>query len=185
MIQKTIRAFNDTTFTPTEAAEWLQELVDRTKSSQEGYNSIDELASLVKLLELATQALQNGEAGEVFADRAAATTAWTTRTGAGNQPQDGLAIYLVAEAEIHQWDSTEATHKTSFVRSKIIQHEVKIQEAYVLTEGKTDLTIFQVGDKFRAWLGNRYLVGFITAELTDTFANSVDDITKITLVYQG
>lgn len=61
-------------------------------------------------------------------------------------------------------------------------YEVKIQEAYVLTQGKTDLTDFEVGDKFRAWLGDRYVVGKIIALLTDTLANSINDTTKIKLV---
>jgi len=44
MVQKNIRRHNGTTFTVAEAAGWLKELDDRTKSSQSGYNSIDELA---------------------------------------------------------------------------------------------------------------------------------------------
>ena len=48
MNQNNIRQHNGTTFTVPEAAAWLKELDDRTKSSETGYNSINELAAKVK-----------------------------------------------------------------------------------------------------------------------------------------
>lgn len=48
MKQKTIREFNSKEFTVTEAAEWHKEFNDRTKSTQTGFNSIDELATIVQ-----------------------------------------------------------------------------------------------------------------------------------------
>jgi len=47
MNQTNIRPYNNQTFTVDEAAAWLKELNDRTKSSQVGRNSINELATLV------------------------------------------------------------------------------------------------------------------------------------------
>lgn len=60
---------------------------------------------------------------------------------------------------------------------------VKIQGATVETSGKTDLTVFEVGDKFTAWLDSntRYVVGKIVSLPID-FANDIDDRTKIKLV---
>jgi hypothetical protein len=139
MIQKEIRAFNDQTFTPQEAANWLQELVDRTKSSQAGYNSIDELGTVVKAAEALIEQLRLGEIGKVadnateiqslaaalssiqtleaknvFTDRADATNFYNNEQ---TPPTDGVSIYLMAEKEFHKWDASEATHKTTFVRS--------------------------------------------------------------------
>lgn len=54
MEQKTIREFNDTSYTIAEAKAWLKELDDRTKSDKTGYNSIAELAAVVKVLTTAT-----------------------------------------------------------------------------------------------------------------------------------
>ncbi|WP_142786025.1 hypothetical protein [Changchengzhania lutea] len=51
MVQKTIREWNNNQYSATEVAELIKELDDRTKSSQAGYNSIDELASKVKVVE--------------------------------------------------------------------------------------------------------------------------------------
>ena len=47
MEQQNIREYNGVTFTIEEAAAWLLELDRRTKSSQNGRNSIDELASAI------------------------------------------------------------------------------------------------------------------------------------------
>ena len=61
MEQKDLRAYNDTEFTTEEAAEWHAEFDARTKSSQVGYNSIDELATKVKAAETGKQdTLGNG-----------------------------------------------------------------------------------------------------------------------------
>ena len=51
MNQKSIRAFNDTQYTKLETEELVTELFDRTNSSQTGYNSIDELATILKTVE--------------------------------------------------------------------------------------------------------------------------------------
>ncbi len=60
MVQKTIRDFNNKEFTVAEAAEWHKELNDRTKSTQTGYNSVDELATKVKAVEAGGQTLSDG-----------------------------------------------------------------------------------------------------------------------------
>lgn len=51
MEQKPIRPYDGQEYTIEEAAEWLQELDDRTSSDNEGYNSIEELSTKLKLLE--------------------------------------------------------------------------------------------------------------------------------------
>ncbi|TXK73953.1 hypothetical protein [Mesonia sp. HuA40] len=48
MQQKNIREFNGQQYTTQEAAEWLKELDDRTKSNENGYNSVGELVGKVK-----------------------------------------------------------------------------------------------------------------------------------------
>ncbi|MDB0602367.1 tail fiber domain-containing protein [Tenacibaculum maritimum] len=48
MNQKNIREHNGNDYTVAEAAEWLKELDDRTKSSKTPYNSIDEIAGVLK-----------------------------------------------------------------------------------------------------------------------------------------
>jgi len=50
MIQQFIRPYNNQTFSVPEAAAWLAELDKRTKSNQNGYNSISELADRVQEL---------------------------------------------------------------------------------------------------------------------------------------
>ncbi len=57
MNQKNIRDFNGVEFSIAEAAEWHKEFNNRTKSAQVGYNSIDELGTKVKALELAASKL--------------------------------------------------------------------------------------------------------------------------------
>jgi len=51
MIQNNIRQFGGVPYTNSEADALTQELNNRTKSSQSAYNSIDELATKVKVLE--------------------------------------------------------------------------------------------------------------------------------------
>ena len=50
MEQKNIREFGGTQYTKEEGAALIKELDDRTKSDDEGYNSIADLAERVKLL---------------------------------------------------------------------------------------------------------------------------------------
>lgn len=57
MIQKTIRDFNGVEFSVAEAAEWHKEFNDRTRSSQNGYNSVDELATKLQALEVTAASL--------------------------------------------------------------------------------------------------------------------------------
>lgn len=59
-------------------------------------------------------------------------------------------------------------------------HEVKIQGALVEIEGKTDLSVFEVDDKFRYWDGDNY----VTGKIVDDTAIIPDDLysgTKIKL----
>lgn len=50
MVQKDIRDFNSVQYSTEESAEMLKELLDRTVSDKDGYNSIDELAIKVNNL---------------------------------------------------------------------------------------------------------------------------------------
>ena len=52
MKQENIREHNSEEYTVEEAAAWLKELDDRTRSAQERYNAIDELATKTKALEI-------------------------------------------------------------------------------------------------------------------------------------
>lgn len=65
--------------------------------------------------------------------------------------------------------------------SYAIPFEVKIQGALVLLEGKQFLSRLEVNDKFRMWVGDRYVVGKIIDE-TAILPDDLDDDTKIKLV---
>lgn len=60
-------------------------------------------------------------------------------------------------------------------------NEVKIQGALVDITGKTDLSAFEVNDKFRYWDGDRYVQGKII-DAAAILPDDLDDITKIKLV---
>lgn len=51
MEQKNIRDYNGNTYSLSEGAELVNELDDRTKNDEDGYNSIAELAARIKELE--------------------------------------------------------------------------------------------------------------------------------------
>ena len=55
MIQKTIRPYGGVQFSVAEGAELIEELNDRTASDQAGYNSTDEIATKMKLVETGKQ----------------------------------------------------------------------------------------------------------------------------------
>lgn len=59
--------------------------------------------------------------------------------------------------------------------------EVLISGFYVITTGKTNLSAWEDGDKFRGWYGNRYLVGIVLDATNLNMPNDVDDETKIEL----
>lgn len=59
--------------------------------------------------------------------------------------------------------------------------EVLLSGFYVETTGKSNLTAWQDGDKFRGWYGNRYLVGRVLDATTLNMPNDVDDETKVSL----
>ena len=63
--------------------------------------------------------------------------------------------------------------------------QVNIQGALVEVLGKTDLTQFEVGDKFGYWVNdNRYVVGKVVG-LPVTLIDDIDDALKITLIYDN
>lgn len=64
------------------------------------------------------------------------------------------------------------------------QAEVKIQGAFVETEGKTDITQFEVSDRFRYWHGDNLLFGKIL-NIPITLPNDLYDETKIALAIQS
>ena len=59
--------------------------------------------------------------------------------------------------------------------------ESVIDGFYVLLAGKTTPLDFEVGDKFRGWIGSRYLVGEILA-LPVSLPSDIDNISKVNLV---
>jgi hypothetical protein len=105
------------------------------------------------------------------------------------KPENGILFQVSKVTDInnsgyYSFQSGEA-NGTRFEYPIYEQNEIKIQEAYVLIEGKTDFQNFEVGDKFRAWLNDRYVVGKVIATFAGTFANAVDDNTKINLVHDS
>lgn len=58
--------------------------------------------------------------------------------------------------------------------------ETVIEGFYVLLAGKTTPLDFEVGDKFRGWIGNRYLVGTILS-LPVSLPSDIDNPTKVQL----
>lgn len=59
--------------------------------------------------------------------------------------------------------------------------EVEIQGFNVLTKGKTDISILEVGDKFRGWDNDRYVVGKVI-DAAAILPTDLDDNAKIKLV---
>ncbi|MDB0610846.1 hypothetical protein PL371_02950, partial [Tenacibaculum maritimum] len=80
MIQKNIRDFNGTEFSVIEATEWHKEFNDRTKSIQNGYNSIDNLATKLKALELTASTLGITDISGLQAALASKENAFTKNT---------------------------------------------------------------------------------------------------------
>ena len=59
--------------------------------------------------------------------------------------------------------------------------EVLLSGFYVETTGKTNLSVWQDGDKFRGWYGDRYLVGKVIDATSLNMPTDVDDNTKVSL----
>tara|TARA_R110002049_G_scaffold309248_1_gene519190 strand:+ start:5540 stop:6007 length:468 start_codon:yes stop_codon:yes gene_type:complete len=115
-----------------------------------------------------------------FVSASEMTTYWNDKNTSLTPPEDTKEFFRKDLNQLWRWNSTLPA-KAEFSRIIPDQIEVKIEEAYVLTAGKSNLSVFEINDKFRAWLGDRYVVGKIISLLTDTFANSVNDDTKIKL----
>lgn len=58
--------------------------------------------------------------------------------------------------------------------------ETIIEGFYVLVAGKETLLDWEVGDKFRGWIGNRYLVGTILS-LPVSLPSDIDNVSKVEL----
>lgn len=58
--------------------------------------------------------------------------------------------------------------------------ETIIEGFYVLSAGKETLLDWEVGDKFRGWIGNRYVVGTILS-LPVSLPSDIDDPTRVEL----
>jgi hypothetical protein len=126
--------------------------------------------------------LKKASAIYTFASEAEVTAKWNELNTATIPPLDGTTYIRTDLKKYGVWDSSVTAKGVTTDLDVPENYEVKIQEAYVLVEGKTNLSDFEVGDKFRAWLGDRYVVGKIIALLSDTFQNSINDTTKIKLV---
>lgn len=138
-------------------------------------NFVDRLASI-------KNSIANFEAtyqGNSFVSEAEMTAYWDAQV---TKPSDTKEFYRSDLGQLWKWNSSLSS-KGEFSRPIVPLIEVIIEGAYVLkANGNNDFNNFEVNDKFRAWLGDRYVVGKIIATLTDTFANSVNDNTKIKLV---
>ena len=89
-----------------------------------------------------------------------------------------LFNYLKCSALAVKWQNILDSywHKNDTIPASAIEIdviEVIIQNAYVLTAGKTDLTKLEVNDKFRMWHGERYVVGIIR-DATAILPNDLD-----------
>jgi len=62
--------------------------------------------------------------------------------------------------------------------------ETIIDGFYALTAGKSTLLDWEVGDKFRGWIGNRYLVGTILS-LPVSLPSDIDNPAKVELAIDG
>ena len=58
--------------------------------------------------------------------------------------------------------------------------ETEIEGFLALSAGKTTLNAWEVGDKFRGWIGTRYVVGSIVS-LPVSLPSNIDDPTKVSL----
>jgi hypothetical protein len=148
------------------------------------FESAEEVNAKSEAIENNTDEIENIKKASsiyTFASEAEVTAKWNELNTAGNPPLNGTTYIRTDLKKYGVWDSSVTAKGVTTDLDVPENLEVKIQEAYVLTQGKTDLTDFEVGDKFRAWLGDRYVVGKVIALLTDTFQNSINDTTKIKL----
>ena len=110
-----------------------------------------------------------------------------------NLPTNNKTSFLAALNEVNGRaslidDSSQSSVVKTWSIDKLkqeLQTHVNIQGAFVEVSGKTDLTQFEVGDKFGYWVNdNRYVVGEVVG-LPVTLTNDIDDVLKITLIYDS
>lgn len=114
MEQHEIRPYDGKTYSEEETIKILTEFDDRTKSDDDGYNSVKELGEKVKESELAIeQGLQevndtvdaaiDNSALDSFATVLEATTHWNDVIA---KPLDSKTLYIEDEGQYYKWDSS-------------------------------------------------------------------------------
>lgn len=90
---------------------------------------------------------------------------------------------MIIQAETQNIDIQLITETTTSGATIIPEtlNEVRIQGAIVDIQGKTDLTAFQIGDRFRYWTADRYVQAKIIS-LPVILPDDLDDATKIKII---
>lgn len=85
---------------------------------------------------------------------------------------------VVNNSDVSGVTATDALNDLYENKSDIL--ETIIEGFYVLSTGKTTLLDWEVGDKFRGWIGDRYVVGEILS-LPVSLPSDIDDVSKVKL----
>lgn len=95
---------------------------------------------------------------------------------------EGLLCYVSQTSTLYQlqggiensnWIGIAGNNVTS-------DFETEIEGFLALSAGKTTLNAWEVGDKFRGWIGNRYVVGSVVS-LPVSLPSDIDDASKVSL----
>lgn len=121
-------------------------------------------------------------AGIPLDDRSAKTTIGLRDAIPATLRYEGLMCYVSQVSTLYQlqggienanWKGIAGSNVTS-------DFETEIEGFLALSAGKTTLNAWEVGDKFRGWIGTRYIVGSIVS-LPVSLPSDIDDPAKVLL----
>lgn len=121
-------------------------------------------------------------AGIPLDDRTAKTTIGLRDAIPATLRYEGLMCYVSQVSTLYQlqggiensnWIGVAGSNVTS-------DFETEIEGFLALSSGKTTLNAWEIGDKFRGWIGTRYVVGSIVS-LPVSLPADIDDPAKVTL----
>lgn len=94
----------------------------------------------------------------------------------------GLICYVVQTNTTYQLQGGLANSNWVGIAGENVAlgFEVSIDGFLALANGKTNLDAWEVGDKFRGWIGSRYVVGSIVS-LPVSLPSDIDNISKVKL----
>lgn len=121
-------------------------------------------------------------AGIPLDDRNAKTTIGLRDAIPATLRYEGLMCYVSQVSTLYQLQGgIENANWTGIAGSNVTSDfETEIEGFLALSAGKTILNTWEVGDKFRGWIGNRYVVGSIVS-LPVSLPSDIDNSAKVLL----